>query len=85
MTEDIVSDPHDGQTFTAGVVNRLRCIHCGTQQRHHHADGTCPQMYRPDTLDGAIKELDLAMAHGDDTAVFVARGNVQRLGGNPDA
>ena len=39
----------------------------------------------PDTLDGAIKELDLAMAHGDDTAVFVARGNVQRLGGNPDA
>ena len=39
----------------------------------------CPQPYRPDRLDLAEKALQQALASGDPGAVFVARGDVQRL------
>lgn len=40
---------------------------------------TCPQAYRPGTLEVAERELRQAEATGDQARVFVARGNLQRL------
>lgn len=70
-------NPHDRLT--------RRCIHCGTPL-HSHAEGTreCPQKYRPGTLEEAQRTLRLALERNDQAAVFVARGEVQRLGGDPD-
>jgi hypothetical protein len=71
-------------TFTAQGHARTRCAECGTL-RHAHDDATlaCPSMYRPDNLDDARTELVDAIESGDQTRVFVARGNLQRLGGRP--
>lgn len=41
----------------------------------------CPVAYRPDTLELAERELAEAEALGDQTRIFVARGNLQRLTG----
>lgn len=74
-------------TFEQSPHDRLtrRCIHCGTP-RHSHAEGTleCPQRYRPGTLEEAERELRQALDRNDQHRIFVARGEVQRLGGDPD-
>jgi hypothetical protein len=82
---EAVAEPYEGQTFAPGLVSRLRCVHCGTQQRHHGADLRCPVMYRPETLEAAREALAAAVSTNDAAAEFVARGEVQRLGGDPDA
>jgi hypothetical protein len=71
-------------TFTAQGHARTRCAECGTL-RHAHDDATmaCPSMYRPGTLEAARRDLEQATARGDEAAIFVARGEVQRLGGRP--
>jgi hypothetical protein len=71
-------------TFASQPYARNRCTNCGTL-RHAHRDGTCPALYRPDTLEAARRALVLASQDNDPEAVFVARGNIQRLGGDPDA
>jgi hypothetical protein len=71
-------------TFTPQQYTRNRCANCGTL-KHAHLDGACPAMYRPDSLENAQRALALAVKDGDPEAVFVARGNVQRLGGRTDA
>lgn len=40
---------------------------------------TCPEAYRPATLEAAQSELRAAERSGDETRIFVARGNLQRL------
>lgn len=64
-------------------VGRPPCT-CGAAYRLHR-DGTCPRPYQPETLEIAVRELRAAQASNDAARVFVARGNVQRLGGDPDA
>lgn len=59
---------------------RPACANCGAAYRLHH-DGTCPEAYRPGTLQAAQDELAAAVASGDEARVFVARGEVQRIGG----
>ena len=75
-------------TFEQNPHDRLtrRCIHCGTP-RHSHATGSfeCPNKYRPESLREAVQALRKAETAGDQSAIFVARGEVQRLGGDPDA
>jgi hypothetical protein len=68
--------------FTPQSVQRNRCATCGTLRHAHAQDGACPRMYRPDTLEAATAAL--RAAQGDPVAEFVARGDVQRLGGKPD-
>lgn len=60
---------------------RNRCVNCGTLQKLHVHGGKCPTSYRPQTLEEAQRELQRAEASGDAGRVFVARGDVQRLGG----
>lgn len=43
----------------------------------------CPEAYRPDTLLAAQAQYDRAIATGDQAAIFVARGELQRLGATP--
>jgi hypothetical protein len=62
-------------------VGRPPCV-CGAAYRLH--DGQrCPSQYRPDTLKAALEDLEDAMSGRDEARIFVARGNVQRLGGRP--
>lgn len=74
-------------TYTAQTgpsVGRPPCAACGAAYRLHR--GTlCPTAYRPDDLVTAYRELKAAYYSGDQTRIFVARGNVQHLGGDPDA
>lgn len=70
-------------TPSRGNDNRDRCLHCGTLKRLHVYDLRCPTAYRPTTLAEAQRELERAQASGDAGRVFVARGDVQRLGGKP--
>lgn len=67
--------------------HRSHCARCGAHWRLHQADPdhTCPQAHRPEDLAAAVKALRAAEAKGDQGAIFVARGEVQRLGGDPDA
>lgn len=65
----------------AGVyVGRPPCDNCHAAYRLHR-DGTCPEPWRPDTLAEARHSLSRAMQLGDEAAIFVARGEVQRLEG----
>lgn len=70
-------------TFTPQSIQRNRCAECGILRHAHAEDGACPRLYRPDTLAAAFAALDAAA--GDPAKTFVARGEVQRLGGDPDA
>lgn len=72
---------------------RPPCARCGAAYRLHQAGVnetgeqytlTCPVAYRPGTLHAAQEELLAAVRSGDEARVFVARGEVQRLGGHPD-
>lgn len=70
-------------------VGRPPCMECGAAYRLHHETADrgvrrCPQAYRPDTLEAAQRALSAARDSGDAAALFIARGEVQRLGGNPD-
>ena len=72
----------------AGVhVGRAPCANCGAAYRLHRSSGdwpgACPERYRPADLLTAQRELETAIASGDEARVFVARGDVQRLGGRP--
>lgn len=60
-----------------------RCT-CGVQRTHHHPDGRCPEQYRPATLEEAQRTLARAEERGDLAAIFVARGEVQRLSGRKE-
>jgi hypothetical protein len=71
-------------------AGRPPCANCGAAYRLHHADVNdsgeqyvlrCPVAYRTDTLGAAQEDLRAAEASGDPARIFVARGNVQRLGG----
>lgn len=70
-------------------AGRPPCVNCGAAYRLHHdsnlLDGAryCPEAYRPDTLERAQRELADAVTSGDPAREFVARGNLQRLGGLP--
>ncbi len=73
-----------------GVLDgsRPHCATCGAAYRLHLQRGTerwCPQAWRPDTLEAAQAALERATAAGDEAAVFVARGNLQRLQGRRPA
>lgn len=66
-------------------VGRPPCTACGAAYRLHRVGGStlvCPTPYRPSTLETAQRELADAERSGDPTRVFVARGEVQRLGGS---
>ena len=72
----------------AGIyVGRPPCAHCGAAYRLHRSaggwPGACPERYRPADLSTAQRELASAVESGDEARVFVARGEVQRLGGRP--
>lgn len=71
--------PYEGGSW----VGRPPCASCGAAYRLHR-NNRCPQPYRPDTLAVARRELGQALASGDAGRIFVARGEVQRLGGDPD-
>lgn len=72
-----------GYAAQLGVfVGRPPCSNCGAAYRLH-ADQRCPVAYRPSTLEVAQRELSDAEASGDAARIFVARGEVQRLGGRP--
>jgi hypothetical protein len=77
-------------------AGRPSCRHCGAAYRLHGAAGLpgdsrakladagklpCPVAYRPDTLAAAQRALERAVASGDLSGEFVARGDVQRLRG----
>lgn len=86
---------------TGVFMGRPPCENCGAAFRLHGLSGTtgvelaasansgdrlaCPTAYRPASLDDAEKALVRAILSGDQAASFVARGEVQRLGGDPDA
>ena len=79
--QDLMPDcPCKVRMFEAQPVDRRRCV-CGIQRRLHHEDGRCPDLYRPPTLESAQRALERAEASGDEARIFVARGEVQRLGG----
>lgn len=61
-------------------AGRPPCAECGAAFRLHR-DGACPEAYRPDSLEEAQRGLAAAEASGDPDRVFIARGEVQRLGG----
>jgi hypothetical protein len=72
-------------TFTPLPLQRTHCALCGAARTtHDYATGACPVAYRPTTLAEARAELARAQAAGDSAREFIARGDVQRLGGNPD-
>lgn len=71
-------------TFAPKATDRRYCVHCHAHRRVHQADGQCTQAYRPVQLAEASQALAKARATGDQAAEFVARGEVQRLGGDPD-
>lgn len=72
----------DTPTWQAGPDGRY-CARCQAHRNLHSLVGRlCPVEYRPDTLADARRALE--DARGDPAAEFVARGDVQRLGGNPD-
>lgn len=77
-----------GQSATAfepRVLQRTHCANCGAARTtHDYATGACPVAYRPTTLATAQTDLQRARAAGDPAREFVARGEVQRLGGDPD-
>lgn len=83
--------PYPGAVVTAAPIFRprpepwlrTRCANCGTLQKLHVYDDKCPTSYRPGTLVEAQRELDRAVASGDQGRIFVARGDVQRLTGRP--
>lgn len=54
------------------------CARCGARKALH-LDGSCPVAYRPDTLSAALDSLARAQGAKDQAALFVARGEVQRL------
>lgn len=57
------------------------CRRCHAAYRLHSTKWlVCPERYRPSTLAEAKAELARAEASGDAAQVFVARGEVQRLG-----
>lgn len=61
------------------------CAQCGAHWRMHQVDGnTCPLPYRPERLDEAHARLRAALVANDPARIFVARGDVQHLGGDPD-
>lgn len=80
-------------TPAAGVFpGRPPCATCGAAYRLHRAGVNetgeqytlpCPAPYRPSTLERAEEELAAAEASGDQARIFVARGELQRLGGRP--
>lgn len=88
--------PYD-TTFMPQQHNAGRCQHCGTLRRDHRGAATpglaysepdpsliCPAHYRPGDLTAAYRDLQRAVDAGDPSRIFVARGEVQRLGGDPD-
>lgn len=70
-------------TWQPGADDRY-CAACGASRRLHTVAGKCPTAYRPPTLADAYRDLAAAEAAGDQARTFVARGDVQRLGGDPD-
>lgn len=68
-------------------VGRPPCGLCGAAYRLHRSSGgwpgACPEAWRPESLERAQRELAAAQASGDTAAEFIARGDVQRLGGRP--
>ena len=73
-----------GTTWTPRADLPYYCGACGANVRLHAQDGRCPEGWRPETLAAAMRELAAARASGNPDRVFVARGEVQRLGGDPD-
>jgi hypothetical protein len=71
--------PNTSQVF----VGRPPCVNCGAAYRlHAQTIGLqCPEPHRPSTLAEAQQALEEAQRAGDDTRIFAARGDVQRLGG----
>ena len=72
-------------TYTplAGVfVGRPPCALCAAAYRLH-TDGACPEKYRTESLAEAQREHDAAILAGDPVREFIARGEIQRLGGKP--
>lgn len=60
----------------------FHCATCGADKRAHHPESmACPVRARPDSLTVAQTALEKAEAGGDQAAIFVARGEVQRLTG----
>lgn len=73
-------------TFVARHLQPTHCAGCGAARvTHDYTTHACPEEYRPSTLERAEAELAAARASGDTSRVFTARGEVQRLGGDPDA
>lgn len=71
--------------FIPQPYRRTHCAVCGTPRTaHDHQSRACPEIYRPGTLEAAQRELAAARVSGDESRVFVARGEVQRLGGDAD-
>jgi hypothetical protein len=88
-------DPQPGVS-----VGRAHCAACGASFGLHGDPGAtlaertraaragtlaCPTPSRITKLSDAEGSLRAAVAAGDRNRVFVARGEVQRLGGDPDA
>ena len=57
------------------------CVHCHAARRLHIA-GACPTAYRPGHLETATAALRVALERRDQAAIWVARGDVQRLAGH---
>ena len=62
-------------------VGRPPCALCHAAYRLHAKDGTCPEQYRTQSLDEARRDLLAAIESRDPVREFIARGEVQRLGG----
>lgn len=65
-------------------VGRPPCANCGAAYRLHANSGrgwpgACPEAYRPTTPEEAQRGLNRAEQSGDAEAIFIARGEVQRL------
>lgn len=72
--------------FVPQPYQRSHCAECGMPKHAHKVDDalTCPTPWRPDGLPDAYARLRKAQLANDQAGVFVARGDVQHLGGNAD-